>query len=274
MKRQSKFLSPAKLNLFFQVLKKRGDGFHDIASLYVKVSLFDELTFQFSDVDEFACDIPSLSSPDNLVIKARDLFRKKTGISEPMKIHLTKKIPIEAGLGGGSSNAASTLLALNELFEFPLSKGELFALSASLGSDVSFFLTQKPAFCTGRGEIVQEVDIHISYPLWIAKPDHISLATPKVYQNCIPGEVSTLDPHTILSNFEKNPLFINDLEPAAMRIAPALIQVKRDLLALGFDHVCMTGSGSAFFCVGLGEGKKPSIPGITFFSVQVVSLCL
>lgn len=260
--------SPAKLNLFFRVLKKRGDGYHDIASLYVKVSLFDELSLELSPEDRFTCNQDFLCTPDNLVLKALKLFRNATNILDPISIHLEKKIPIAAGLGGGSSNAALTLLGLNTLFDSPLKRSQILSLAASIGSDVPFFIFDKSAYCTGRGEIIEEVDLDISYPLWIAKPE-FGLSTPKVYQNCIPNEVSTLCPEQIMQQFNTNPQFINDLEPAAFRVLPALEGFKKDLEKLGFEKVCMTGSGSAFFCIG-EQHQPPMLPNTLFFPVQII----
>ncbi|MES2198630.1 MAG: hypothetical protein V4489_00475, partial [Chlamydiota bacterium] len=113
---QLSFLSPAKINVFFKVLRKREDGFHEISSLYQAITLFDTLQIRLSAKDEFTCSDPSLSlDHTNLVNKALNLFRKKTGSSDQFSIHLDKKIPMQAGLGGGSSNAATALWAFSKL---------------------------------------------------------------------------------------------------------------------------------------------------------------
>ena len=258
--------SPAKLNLFLRILNKREDGYHDIASLFVKIKLCDYLSIQISDKDQFICDIPNLLISDNLVIKARDLFRKETGIVIPLAIRLTKRIPIGAGLGGGSSNAATTLLGLNQLFKSPLDQEKLRDMGSAIGSDVSFFFTKKPTFCTGRGEILNSVDLDVARPLWIAKPQNLSLSTAKVYQNCKPNEASSEDPRRILQSFlEKDPIYVNDLEPAAFRLLPQLASIKQKIQSLGFQSVTMTGSGTSFFC--FGYVPRPKLEGIDFIVI-------
>lgn len=265
--------SPAKLNLFFRVLAKRRDGYHDIASLYSKISLHDSLRIELSSHDGFSFEshfsLPDFQK-DNLVLKARDLFRNATNIHEPISIHLTKQIPLQAGLGGGSSNAATTLLALNELFDFPLNGSELMRLAAKLGSDVSFFLSSGLAYCTGRGEIIQEIPSPLSYTLYVAKPTLLFLSTPIVYQNCKPNELSDQDPQQLLDlHLKGTPIFVNDLEPAAFRLLPSLATIKKNLLALGFDHVTMTGSGTAFFCIG--SVTSPELSGIDFYKARLIN---
>lgn len=267
------FLSPAKLNLFFRVLSKRRDGYHDIASLYSKINLYDSLNIELSKKDEFSFTFETRPEADfasnNLVLKARNLFRTTTQINTPLSIHLTKRIPLQAGLGGGSSNAATTLLALNELFNFPLTTSQLHHLACTLGSDVPFFLSSSNlAYCRGRGEIIEEISSSITYPLYVAKPSALFLSTPTVYQHCIPGEASSQDPKELLaSHLSGQPHYVNDLEPAALRLLPELATLKRDLLAMGFDQVAMTGSGTAFFCIG--NIASPELRGVDFYPVHL-----
>lgn len=132
--------SPAKINLFLRVLGKRSDGYHEIASLFQAINLGDNLTFTLSEQDHLTCSDPHLPCDHtNLVIKAVHLFRKKTNLDTPVTIHLEKEIPSQAGLGGGSSNAATTLWALNALHNYPYTIGQLQIWSAEIGSDIPFF---------------------------------------------------------------------------------------------------------------------------------------
>lgn len=250
-----KLFSPAKLNLFFRVLKKREDGYHEIASLYQTVSLGDTLSLQYAEESALTCDDPSLScDKSNLVWRALRLFEKKTGISTQVHLHLTKKIPIQSGLGGGSSNAATTLWGLNQLYGAPASEKELRFWSGEIGSDVAFFFSPGSAYCTGRGEIVHDLPPLKQTQLWIVKPQE-GLSTPEVYQNWKP-------------TYSQEGLYTNDLERAAFYLKPSLSSLKKKLLSLGFENVTMTGSGTAFFC--MGEVENPFLQDVDFFPVNFV----
>ena len=261
--------SPAKLNLFFRVLNKRRDGFHEIVSLYSKIDLYDELIFSISDENIFLCNNKELELESNLVVQARDIFLQTCDIAQSVSISLLKNIPIGAGLGGGSSNAATTLIGLNKLFDEPLTIDQLMKIAAKIGSDVPFFLSSsKAAYCSGRGEIISEVELPNSYSFWLATPKELSCNTPKVYQFCVPGEVSNRDPMEIYLSFQgKNPIFLNDLEPAAFRVYPKLKTIKNEIERLGFDQVVMTGSGSTFFCIG--DLQNPFLPSVDFQFVSI-----
>ena len=152
--------SGCKINLLLNILGKRDDGFHELETVMQPVPLFDELHFdRVGDRVEMSSSHPHLPCDQtNLVVKAASSFQEATGICEGVRIHLEKNIPMEAGLGGGSSNAATTLLAVNELFDSPISAKELSDIAASLGSDVPFFLQSGPALATGRGEKIQPLE--------------------------------------------------------------------------------------------------------------------
>ena len=153
-------LAPAKINLSLRILNRRPDGFHEIETLISPISLYDKI-----DIDkqsrwiDFSCDDPTLSTgDDNLVVRAAKLFLERAKIKSGVSIKLQKKIPHGAGLGGGSSDAAATLKALNELFETKLSHDDLAKLASQIGSDVPFFLFESAALCKGRGERGQKVE--------------------------------------------------------------------------------------------------------------------
>jgi 4-diphosphocytidyl-2-C-methyl-D-erythritol kinase len=179
-------LAPAKINLSFQIKGRRPDGFHEIETLMAPISLADRLTIEAIGDDEqiqFSCDDPSLpTGADNLVVRAAKLFRDATGSSDGIAIMLEKKIPHGAGLGGGSSDAASTLLALNEVFETGFKQDELLKLAAQLGSDVPFFIGRSAAICRGRGELVKPVSPPLDFRLLLLKPE-FGVPTPWAYQN-------------------------------------------------------------------------------------------
>jgi 4-diphosphocytidyl-2-C-methyl-D-erythritol kinase len=261
--------SPAKINLFLRVLQRRPDGYHNLASLLQAVSLYDTLHFSLSDQDQLTCNKPEIPTDSkNLVLKAADLFRRKTGLKFGLKVHLEKNIPHEAGLGGGSSNAASTLWALNQMHGFPASLEDLIVWSGDIGSDITFFLSQGTAYCTGRGEIMQTLDPLPNQKLWIAKPAE-GLSTPAVFKALDWSTILSKDPLNCLEVFYKGmPDYFNDLEPTALQIKPSLRKVKENLLKIGFDHVMMTGSGTAFFC--LGKRPNPELEGVDFYPVYFI----
>lgn len=257
-----RFFSPAKLNLFFRVLSKRYDGYHSIASLFQAIDLLDEITITQSSSDRLTCSDPAISNESNLIWKALKLFRLHYEFPS-VHIHLEKRIPLQSGLGGGSSNAATTLWALNQIARSKASVQDLITMGAAIGSDVPFFFSNGTAFCTGRGEILEPFEF-VSIEGFLAKPS-FGLSTPEVYQETKVSELDPVDPRKILEHFISNPLYFNDLEKAAFRIEPRLAAFKNNLQN-HFDHVCMTGSGSAFFC--LGNRKPADFPLTSFRSIH------
>ncbi|MEY2505586.1 MAG: 4-diphosphocytidyl-2-C-methyl-D-erythritol kinase, partial [Verrucomicrobiota bacterium] len=176
--------APAKINLSFHISGRRADSFHEIETLMAPISLADRLTIEARRGEtgiEFFCDDPSVpAGEDNLVVRAARLFQDATKVAAGLKIILEKKIPHGAGLGGGSSDAASTLLGLNELFATGLEENKLIELGAQLGSDVPFFIVRSPAICRGRGEIVAPAELPGRFRLLLVKPD-FGVPTPCAY---------------------------------------------------------------------------------------------
>jgi 4-diphosphocytidyl-2-C-methyl-D-erythritol kinase len=252
--------SPAKLNLFLQVVGRRSDGYHDLASLFQVIDLSDTLHFAFHDVDELTCTDSTIpTGASNLVVKATDLFRRKTGHRFNLKVHIEKRIPQQAGLGGGSSNAATTFWALNHLFGQPASLQDLQLWSAEIGSDIPFFLSEGTAFCTGRGEVIRPLSPLSHTKVWIVKPKE-GLSTPQVFGRLNLATLPKRHAEEVLQQFiAGEPSYFNDLEEAAISIMPELAVLKSRLLASGFHTVLMTGSGSSLFCVG--SANPPDMPG-------------
>jgi len=262
--------SPAKLNLFFRVLKKREDGFHEIASLMQAIAVGDHLHFEKANKDEITSDDPHLACDEtNLVSKGVKLFRQKTKTTIPLRIHIEKNIPQEAGLGGGSSNLATTLWALNHLSNTAIPIQELKKWAGEISSDAPFFFSLGTAYSSGRGEIIQDLSPLPPQTLYLAKMNE-RLSTPHVYSHCKPHAISQLSPSYLLSEFSKgNFHYVNDLEKSAFNLKPQLKDLKEKLLSLGFSSVAMTGSGTAFFC--FGDIKEPTLPGVTFTSSSFLS---
>lgn len=266
--------SPAKINLFLRIVSKRSDGYHNLSSVFQTISLGDTLTIELHDHDVLTCTDPSLPIDDsNLILKATNLFRRKTNLAQGFKIHLIKRIPIQAGLGGGSSNAATTLWACNQLTKANVSLNSLKEWSAEIGSDISFFFSQGTAYCTSRGEAVYHLPALETKALWIVKPQG-GLSTPEVYRRLnFSTPVSEKAVKRDLDGFLSGSLpYFNDLEKPAFEIRPELLELKTFLLECGFETVLMSGSGSSFFC--LGEGKIPEQSNLTLIHAFYINRSL
>jgi len=263
--------SPAKINLFLRIIKKRDDGFHELASLFQAIDLGDVLSFEkLSPTDEDILECETEGMPldaTNLVLRAVALLREKCPDKIPgFRILLEKQTPMQAGLGGGSSNAAAALYGVNELCGRPASQEQLIEWSGALGSDITFFLGPTgSAYCTGRGEILEPVDaLPTTYKhLFVIKP-YRGLSTPLVFKTLAASEYSTLrrdaDPRTLLKSFGDGsraaPLsdYVNDLEPPAFECEPVLASIKERLLdKYGFHAAMMSGSGTSLFAVATGS---------------------
>lgn len=251
--------SPAKINLFLRIIRRRSDNYHELASLFQTISLCDYLNITLNDVDQLICNNPLIPlGPSNLIWKAVHLFREKTGMKFSVKIHLDKHIPVEAGLGGGSSNAATTLWAVNSLMGSPVPFDTLQRWSAELGSDVSFFFSPGTAYCTGRGELVRPLSPLPAQKVWIIKPFE-GLSTQAVYKQLNLNDLEQRNPEMYLHGFiEGKPRYFNDLEGPAYTLMPGLLEFKNKLLRIGFEQVLLSGSGTAFAC--FGDETKISMP--------------
>ncbi len=270
--------SPAKINLFFRVLGKRLDGYHEVATVMQAVSLGDEVTLTPARFDRLSCSDQSLSCGEsNLAWKALALFRRKTGCCQPFHLHLNKRIPQEAGLGGGSSNSATVLWGLNQLTSQGIAVAKLQQWAAELSSDAPFFFSLGTAYATGRNEKIAGLPSLLKKQVVIACP-HWGMSTPAVYARCLLELCSTSEPHKLVTACQRADFSccVNDLEPAAFALKPPLRAVKQALLDLGFRFVLMTGSGSAFYCVGAPKqtrflSSSPHLAGISFFPVSFLS---
>ena len=252
--------APAKINLSFEIKGRREDGFHEIETLMAPISLADRLTIERSKAAngiQFSCDDSSLpSGDDNLVVRAARLFQKRTQIAEGIEIALEKKIPHGAGLGGGSSDAATTLLGLNELFETHLDQKELVALAAQIGSDVPFFILGSAATCRGRGEIVEPARLPARFNLLLVKPG-FGVPTPWAYRR---WKDSRKLPEVEYGPQEFSGVrFVNDLERPVFEKFVLLGYLKTWLRRQPeVGAALLSGSGSTVFAV-LRESKDQDL---------------
>ena len=242
-------LAPAKINLSLKILGRRSDGFHEIETLITPISLYDKVDIEKqSRWIDFSCDDPTVPSGDeNLVVRVAKAFFEKTKISGGVGIKLHKKIPHGAGLGGGSSDAAATLRALNQLFKTKLSREELANLGSNIGSDVSFFLFESAAVCKSRGEIVEPTKLKKKLSILLLKAG-FSVASGWAYSRWqdsrqIPG--TSYQPQ----NFDGQG-FVNDLERPVFEKFVFLAHLKTWLLNQPeVGAALMSGSGSTMFAI-------------------------
>jgi 4-diphosphocytidyl-2-C-methyl-D-erythritol kinase len=255
----------AKVNLFLEVLGRRLDGYHDIATLMLAIDLADELEFVADDSDDVSltCDDPALEvGPENLVLRAAKRLREETGSVLGARIHLRKKIPWAAGLGGGSSDAAATLEGLNELWKLGLSPAALAQVGATIGSDVPFFLNGPAAWCTGRGEVVNPVPIGQPLDLVLVKPA-IGLGTADVYKRLkLPAKPTDgLAAKDALAAGDVEALgqaLFNRLQEPAFELEPVVAEIYRRAQASSAIGCLMSGSGSCVFalCRNSSEARQ------------------
>lgn len=258
--------SPCKVNLLLNILGKRPDGFHELETVMHPVNLCDDLTFARGGSGvNLTCSDPSLPvDAGNLVHRAATAFLSAANITDGVKLHLEKKIPQAAGLGGGSGNAATTLLGLNELFGSPLPAEKLSELAAALGSDIPFFLQPKPALATGRGERIEAL---ATFPVLRGKIFFLihpgfGISTPWAYQNLArfpeslngrPGRAQQLIAGLRAGDLSAAAMeFYNSLEAPALEKYPLLILFQEFLRSNGADVALMSGSGSTTFAIVSG----------------------
>jgi 4-diphosphocytidyl-2-C-methyl-D-erythritol kinase len=255
--------SPCKVNLLLNILGKRPDGFHELETVMHPVNLCDALTFerQSSGV-ELSCSDPALPTDiTNLVHQAASAFFARGQIRDGVRIHLEKRIPMAAGLGGGSGNAATTLLALNELFGAPLSAAALQEIASSLGSDVPFFLQTRPALATGRGEQIQSLEPFAALrgAAFLLVHPGFGIATAWAYKELArfpdalrgkPGRAQELIALLKAGDLRQaSRAFYNSLEAPALEKYPWLAELQDFLRENGTVATLMSGSGSTTFAI-------------------------
>lgn len=267
--------APAKLNLFLEVLGKRPDGYHDLETLMVKIDLCDDLIF--SPADDISpteisltadlsllpgnqlLDAAQFSSSENLISKAARLLQSRTGTQRGVAIHVRKRIPLESGLAGGSTDAATTLVALNEFWGLGLSVSELQELSAELGSDIPFFFTPSvSAICRGRGECVESLPNGPELIFVIARPPS-GLSTPLVFKNLkLAGDAVSIEEISAAwkqgRGLSASKQLFNRLQPTAESLNSDVVRLRNEFERLPFIGHQMSGSGTSYF--GISHSRR------------------
>lgn len=255
--------APAKLNLFFEILGKRSDGYHEVETLMAPINLCDTLTARIADSGIFTLDcrwaLPAGQTPpgelppaeQNLAIRAVRLLAERSGTAHGIALELIKRIPSAAGLGGGSSDAAAALLAANELWNLHWDRAALAPLAAELGSDVPFFLGRGAAVCRGRGERIEPLASIAPLHVVVVRPP-VGLATAAVYGRVQPvAERRSLG--MLVESLTQGDLrqasrsIYNRLEPAAETLSPWIGRMAQEFAAQDCLAAQMSGSGSAYF---------------------------
>lgn len=249
----------AKINLHLEVLGKRSDGFHDLVSVFAPISLADELLMQrIPDKKECKVLSPLAELPvENTITRAYEEFKNFTGISEGVSVRILKRIPEGAGLGGGSSDAASVLLGLNDMFSADLKEEDLRAIALKIGSDVPFFLGNGAAVVKGRGEEIKRLSLFSDYFGILIYPG-IKSATPRAYSLLGRKESGirnpAFNPELFCGKDCREWPFFNSFEDVLFNEYPAIKKAKLDLLTYGADFALMSGAGSSVF--GLFKDEK------------------
>ena len=255
-----KVLSPAKVNLHLEVLERRADGYHEIQSLMTRIDLFDEMEIHpgGKGVRLIAEGEAIPGGPENLACRAVQLFCGETGIPGNLEIRLKKNIPVAAGLGGGSGNAAAVLLALNDSYPKRLDQNSLLGLGSRLGADVPFFLIQNSALARGKGERLTTAWIPEGLVFLLLVPP-FRISTPWSYETFDRMSGGKTKTGTHLENFYSTlddllPVLKNDLEIPALSRYPEIGRMKEELLRLGARGALLSGSGPVTF--GLFPSKE------------------
>ena len=257
------FFAPAKLNTLLKVLGRRADGYHELVSIMVPVGLFDHLEVSLvhrRGIFFSSKGLPVPTSKENLIYRAARAFLFRTGLTHGVSIKLTKNIPVAAGLGGGSSDAAATLKAMNEMWSNPLTFKELSDLAVGLGADVPFFLLNKPSIARGIGEILEPIGKWPKFWYVIVSPP-LEVSTAWVYRNLklkLTRETHSYNIDCLKKECHNVDHFLeNDLESVTASRFPIIDNIKEALMNEGSVGALMSGSGPSVF--GIFRSKDQAL---------------
>lgn len=248
-----------KINIGLNIIRKREDGFHDLETVFYPIPFTDVLEILPSEKPEFIITGLQVDTTDNLCIKAYNLLKQDFADLPSLKMHLHKAIPLGAGLGGGSSDAAFTLRLLNEKFNLGLSAEQLLNYALQLGSDVPFFMVNEPCFATGRGEILQPIKVDLTnYKLILVNPG-IHISTEWAFSNITPQKPGIPVTQIISQPIETwKDLLQNDFEVPVFAECPEIENIKKDMYKKGALYASMSGTGSSVYGI-FRKGTTPDI---------------
>ena len=259
-------LAPAKINLSLLIAGKRPDGFHEIETVMAKVDLYDEILFETTEKDgiELVCKgkytVPHGKA--NLIYRACEMLYAKRGIRGGVRVTVTKNIPVGAGLGGGSSDAAAAIIGLNRFAQMGFSETEIQDLAGLLGSDVPFFLGGPLAFCSGRGEKIKKIEENFYFCALLVLPN-VSVSTKRVYENYVhdctlykelKSKTNSLIMKKNIDSLGK--MCANMLERSCFGLHSELADLKSRIESLGAGGVCLSGSGGAMYVLTAGADEN------------------
>lgn len=252
--KEAVFKSPAKINLCLHVLGRYANGYHALAMAMQRVDLCDDVTIQLTSsgsINVHCNAVRLLPGEENIAARAARILLKEAQCDSGVEILIDKKIPVAAGLGGGSSNAATVLLGLTELLDLPIGRARLLQLAAQLGADVPFFVFQQPAWATGTGTELTALPPLPEVAYLLVNPG-IAVSTASVYQSLQltkGGELANLPRFSVVTREDFCAMLHNDLEKVTLARHPILQQIKDRLLAEGALGALMSGSGATIFGV-------------------------
>lgn len=249
---------PAKINLGLEVLYKRPDGYHELNTIFVRLEdVCDEISVAESGGFALACDSRDLDvGESNLIVRAAEAFASVTGRDLPqLKLTLTKRIPMGAGLGGGSSDAATSLLICNDASGNPLTTPELATIGASIGADVPFFVSGfSAARASGIGEAIQPIELALDCWALLVKPESVAISTKEAYAGLSLTEPKRPADLVTALRSRSWDLLQNDFEQSIFSKAPVLLEIKSELYSAGAMYAAMSGSGATMY--GLFEEES------------------
>jgi 4-diphosphocytidyl-2-C-methyl-D-erythritol kinase len=260
---------PCKINLGLRILSKRPDGYHDIETCFYPVPWTDVLEILPGDSFSFTCTGLALPGnvEENLCVKAYRLLQKDFSLP-PVHMHLHKIIPSGAGLGGGSSDAAHTLLLLNDVFDLKLSVQELQRYASMLGSDCAFFITKHPMMGRGKGDLLSPIGVTLKDKYLVVIKPAIHVSTAEAYSRVKPAQQTTTLAEILKQDISTwKDLLVNDFEASVFNVHPQIGEIKQELYKQGALYACMSGSGSSVFGIFSNEvDLRNQFPGSTYWS--------
>lgn len=254
-----KYKSFAKLNLCLDVIGKREDGYHELDMIMVPIDLFDTITIEISDTMQMKTNKGYLPLDErNTIVKAINILRDKYHFTENFSIDLVKNVPTQGGMGGGSSNAATTIRMINKMLDLKMSEAKMLLIGEQVGADVPFCIYGRPATVKGFGDIIEPIQVNLDMFIFIVKPKW-GVSTPQAFNSLNLNNLYHPHCKAVVKSLEDNDydLFIdsigNSLEDGAFKIVPDIKTIKKQLFDFGFDAAVMSGSGSTVFAITKDE---------------------